>query len=286
MRKLNRPTDHPGKEISPADVFSSCVSMVKDSDLRSKFLSVMQAVVSASSDYDEKAVSEELYLCTPQDAIGGIAKAEFIKIYTSRMVPKGATGRKVYDLIMQLPLNSRCPYCGIGTVNSIDHFLPKSIFPIYSVTPNNLVPACNWCQGEKSEYFSSTKGDQILHPYFDEFFDSAIWLVATVVNSAPATFRFVASPPDNWDGDKKQRVVSHLTRLNLPKLFSSNAGSRLVEIRQRLSDLLTKGGSSSVRDYLCEELNSFERECRNSWLTAMYRAAISDSWFCEGGFNA
>ena len=184
---------------------------------------------------------------------------------------------------MLAPVNGRCPLCGIGTVNTLDHYLPKTHFPVYSVTPNNLVPVCNWCQGEKSEYYPTTEGEQLLHPYFDDV-DNEVWLAAEVVAGVPAGFRYFASPPDHWTPAAKERVVAHLTELNLLKLFSSNAGSRLSEIRARLTSLRQKGGEGAVHEHLYEELASIEANHKNSWTAAMYRAAVESDWFCNGGF--
>jgi hypothetical protein len=206
-----------------------------------------------------------------------------VKVYTDRMVPKKWPGRLIYNRIMSAPAHGRCPLCGIGTVNTLDHYLPKRHFPVFVVTPNNLVPACQWCQVEKAEYYPTTEGEQLLHPYFDDM-DNEIWLVAEVVKGAPAGFRYFASPPDQWPQSAKERVEAHLRELNLPKLFSSNAGSRLTEIRSGLARLYQRGGMDIVRVHLLEELASIEDDHMNSWTAAMYRAAAESDWFCDGGF--
>jgi len=171
----------------------------------------------------------------------------------------------------------------LGAVNTLDHYLPKTHFPVFSVTPNNLIPACEWCQGEKSEYYPTTEGGQLLHPYFDNV-DNDVWLAAEVIVGVPAGFRYFASPPDDWTQSAKARVVAHLRELNLPVLFSSNAGSRLSEIRRRLASLHQKGGEGAVRAHLREEIASIEADHNNSWAAAMYRAAVASDWFCNGGF--
>ena len=80
-------------------------------------------------------------------------------------------------------------------------------------------------------------------------------------------------------------MATHLKKLNLTLLFSSNAGSRLTEIRSRLEKLHKAGGPDAVRSHLKEELESAEEDCKNSWLSAMYRAAIASDWFCDGGYR-
>lgn len=284
MKHLVPPTDENAQPIKAGDVFETCVSMVRNPTLKAKLKAVRTKVESESADYDIKAKKGYLHTKSPHDRVGAVTGRAMVKVYTLRMVPKTSIGRPIYDRIMSLPVHGKCPFCGIGTVNTLDHYLPKTHFPVYSVTPNNLVPACTWCQGEKLEYYSTTEGGQLLHPYFDDV-DDDIWLSAEVVEVVPAVFRYFSSPPDHWTKSKKDRVAAHLKELNLPFLFSGNAGSRLAEIRARLINLLQKGGAAEVRAHLEEELGSIEADQKNSWVSAMYRAAISSDWFCQGGFE-
>lgn len=45
-----------------------------------------------------------------------------------------------------LPL---CPYCGLETCGTLDHFLPKSEYLLLSTTPFNLIPCCFICNNKK-----------------------------------------------------------------------------------------------------------------------------------------
>lgn len=75
-----------------------------------------------------------------------------------------------YLYVMELGLKV-CPYCnanfiptvikpwtGVGTRPDIDHFLPKSIFPYFSMSIFNLIPSCKICnssfKGDKSEFIN------------------------------------------------------------------------------------------------------------------------------------
>jgi len=283
MRCLPPPADENEQTFVAGDVFETCVSMVKNLALRAQLLAIRQVVETEAADYDIKAAGKQLYRKQPHDQVGTVSGDEIVKVYMLRMVPKKSKGRPTYDRIMSAPAHGRCPLCGIGTVNTLDHYLPKTLFPVFSVTPNNLVPACNWCQREKSEYYPTEKGGQLLHPYFDDV-GNDVWLAAEVVVGAPAGFRYFALPPDHWKQSAKARVAAHLKVLNLPMLFSSNAGSRLSEIRARLASLHQKGGEAAVRAHLHEELASIEADHKNSWAAAMYRAAVASDWFCNGGF--
>ena len=179
MRYLKPPTDGKAQGFNAGEVFETCVSMVQNSAHKAQLRAVRPNVETESADYDAKATAGRLYQKQSHDDVGAVSGDEMVKVYTLRMVPKTSAGRLVYDRIMSLPIHGRCPLCGIGTVNTLDHYLPKTHFPVYSVTPNNLVPACTWCQREKSEYYANTKAGQLLHPYFDDV-DDEIWLAAEV----------------------------------------------------------------------------------------------------------
>ncbi len=60
-----------------------------------------------------------------------------------------------------------CPMCGSMHSGTLDHYLPKNGYPIFSVLSKNLVPACK-CNSKRSETLLGTNpGERILHPYFD-----------------------------------------------------------------------------------------------------------------------
>jgi hypothetical protein len=175
---------------------NTCISVVRDRDLKARLSRAKTMVERQSEIYDEKATDSRLYQLRPHAAVGEVTDVEMIKVYTERMVPKGRPGRPYYDRIFSKPVHGRCPFCGIGTVNTLDHYLPKTHFPVFSVTPNNLVPACSWCQGEKREYFPSTKAGQIIHPYFDDF-GKETWLSATVARPSWRVQHLVCKSPNH-----------------------------------------------------------------------------------------
>ena len=206
-----------------------------------------------------------------------------IKVYTGRMVPTTQPGRPVYERIIGAPIDDRCPLCGVGIVTTLDHHLPKSEYPVLSVVPTNLVPCCSWCQGAKREAFPDQSENQTLHPYYDNV-EAAVWLQADVVVGVPATFKFRVAPPQNWSALIRRRLERHLEVFDLQRLFVSNAASHLSEIRHSLNYLHQTSGSVAVREHLEREALSREAVHRNSWAAAMYRAAFSSDWFCDGGF--
>jgi hypothetical protein len=61
-----------------------------------------------------------------------------------------------------------CPMCGSMHSGTLDHYLPKNGFPIFSVFSKNLVPACKCNIKRKETLLGANPGERVLHPYFDD----------------------------------------------------------------------------------------------------------------------
>lgn len=65
-----------------------------------------------------------------------------------------------------------CPMCGSTFSSTLDHVLPKDVFPEWSIFSKNLVPACS-CNTHKGVNFVGRRivGERVLHPYYDRVLD-------------------------------------------------------------------------------------------------------------------
>jgi len=61
-----------------------------------------------------------------------------------------------------------CPMCGSLHRGTLDHLLPQSSYPIFSVYSLNLVPACKCNMKRQEVLIGPIPGERILHPYFDD----------------------------------------------------------------------------------------------------------------------
>jgi len=65
---------------------------------------------------------------------------------------------------------SFCPYCHSTPVQDLDHYVPRSLMPEYSVHIYNLIPLCHQCNTDKANDWLDKAGKRI---YFNAFFDAA-----------------------------------------------------------------------------------------------------------------
>jgi len=270
-------------EMDAGEAFSICISRVKNSAMKRRLLAIRPNIEVAAADYIEKAENGGLHLVRPMNDIGEVHGSEMVKTYSGRMAKKNQPGRPIYDQIKLLPENDRCPFCDHRNISTVDHILPKTHYPIFAVTPVNLVGCCADCNKVKRDVVPTDAFDIVLHPYFDEVTDLR-WLVAKVVEQAPVALTFHVIEVDEWDDVLNTRIGHHFNLLELANLYSSQAAREITDIRQNLQRHFDSGGPDTVRIELEHQWQSRQANRINSWQTATYRALAESDWFCDGGF--
>ena len=273
----------PPPTLDPKTVFSLCISRVRDPALKKRLAKIETEVVQASADFALRAAATQLHLFPARPVIKGVTTDELNAVYTGRMAKKKAPGRGVYDQLFASSPNDRCPLCAQRQVATLDHHLPKAHFPVLSVTPINLVPACGDCNKAKLNKLPSASSEETLHPYFDDL-GTDRWLFAEVVVSTPAAVKFRVEVPPKWDMLLGQRVTNHFRCFGLSTLYAAQAADELLNIRHQMHLLHDRGGMKAVRDELEQRAESAKKTQVNSWRSATFDAFVSSDWFCNGGF--
>jgi hypothetical protein len=278
---------------SASDVFAACVSGILDGDLEARVLAVEPEYITSSDNYTQYAVAALLYTLrsnADDDAariVGDLTKGEAKSLYSYYLVNKTKPGRATYDVLVSSAPGGVCPLCGVGQATTLDHYLSKAKFPLFAITPANLVPACRDCNTVKSGQYSERAEDQSLHPYFDHgLLLNHQWLSAEVLPTTPASFRFSVNPPDAMDDVAKSRVRSHFHSLELATRFGILAADELSSLVGILSVFFGGTQPEAVRQFLVTRAVTEFGRYPNSWKTATYNALAASDWFCREGFMA
>jgi len=165
-----------------------------------------------------------------------------------------------------------CPACGEpGAPNTLDHYLPKGVYPHFSVTPANLFPMCDACQAEKLEKTGDANNPRFfIHPYFDVFsIPKIVNLVIAPPFGAP-TFDVVPSPA--LQPEEAVLVTSHLKELDIPNRyvrFFRNEHRRLIRnvTKMRASGQAVQATIEAFRDGHADPTP-------NSWQHVFYSAVL------------
>ena len=178
MRKLRHPP------LGAYGVFGVCAHSVRDLAFRTRLFGALDAVQAAEVAYLALGASARLFELPASNHIDGwVDGAEMETLYTQTLSRLESPARQYYDALRASAPNNICPYCGQRTVSTLDHYLPKTIYPVLAVTPINLVPACGDCNKVKLDFQPPDSEGQILHPYFDDV-TSEVWLEARVNDDA------------------------------------------------------------------------------------------------------
>lgn len=266
---------------SAKDIYDLTISRVSDEDLGLRLRSASVHIGSAEALYIHLARAHDLHEFPTDHDIGDASPKELVTNYEQRFRGMKSPGRDCYLALRSIA--TLCPLCGCGRVASLDHYLPKSRFPELAVTPTNLIPSCLDCNGSKLASTPTTRGEQTLHPFFDEF-DGEVWLSARIYDDKPGVFLFEVSAPARWSPKVVARLETHLHVFELKRLFASQAASEYSGAVGRFKGTLERVGTAGLIDELERHQKSLEDDQRNSWQAAMYRALSSSTWFAKGGW--
>jgi 5-methylcytosine-specific restriction endonuclease McrA len=125
-----------------------------------------------------------------------------------------------------------CPYCGIDTPNTWDHYLPKATFPEYSVAPSNLIWICAMCNWLKAET-PPNGSDRFLEPTLDPVSEPLLRCSIETVDGLPVPTMKFNRPVISSLGCEDE-VLFHVGRLDLLTRFkrvsSPQVASFLLEV--------------------------------------------------------
>lgn len=276
MKKISKPENN--IEI----ILKNCIESIQNSR-KGRITQVKDTIVKKTTEYDSLATSGQLYTIPIHDTVDSIAtKDDMEALYTQKFVPKNQLNRDIYDKLILLAPNGICPYCQQNLAKNLDHFLPKTKYVTYTVTPYNLVPSCTDCNKDKSDSVFNSFDKQPFHPYYDDF-DDYVWLKAKLVEEEPISFQFYADPPITLSSEQISRIKYCFSEdgLGLNRIYISHAPGLYRTCFHRIKILFEKGGKALAVERLQENIEDEQANSYNSWKAAMYQAMIDCEWYWE-----
>lgn len=274
MKHLQKP------ELRTKDIISDCSASYRQdthNGIKKKLLDSVDYISVTSQIYDNEAQEGNWSVFQPHSVVNGVlSKDDMCDVYDSKFVKVPAIRNKYYDHLMSLAINGKCPICGIGHASTLDHYLAKTIYPTYAVTPYNLVPVCKDCNFEKLD--SPLNPDIApLHPYYEDI-DSIVWLKAIIIRKEDELVAeyIVCENVEDYDDNLYHRLNNHMDLYKLNKVYAIQASTEIAENISFWKEKLTTWGEDSFRTYLLEVLASKESYQRNTWNTALLRALINN----------
>lgn len=274
MKHLSKP------QLSINRILEDCTASYRPETrggIKHKLMMSSKHIQEASETYDAEAQAGNWSSFSPHKTVNGIlSKDDMCDVYESKFVKVQSIRNKYYDHLMSLATTGKCPICGIGQVSTLDHYLAKTIYPTYAVTPFNLVPVCKDCNFEKLDARIETDCAP-LHPYYDDV-DSYIWLKAHISSKQSVLVAefFVNNELIEITPTLYRRLKKHMQLYSLEKAYAIQAATEIAENTLFWKKKIVEWGDVGFIKYLHECLESKEMFQRNTWNTALLRALIEN----------
>lgn len=187
-----------------------------------------------------------------------------------------AIKRRLGKMIETLPAadSDLCPYCSLDTNPDLDHFLPKAVFPEFSLHARNLVPICTPCNRKKLNAFKDkgTGARLFLHPSAEPSQNARVLEADLSILGRNITVNYQINDMGALADDERALVLRHYTRLGLGARYSRRARSHLASFK-----VAVKGFSpSAIEKALQSKIADSEvGEPVNGWRPALYRAVAA-----------
>lgn len=271
MKKIEKP------KISVREMMTNISETVRDITKKNNIINAIDRIEQCTDDYDNLAESQKLHLISAsQDIETSLDAEDMKKLYTEKVA--GNLKEKYYDKLLSLATSGLCPICGISQVSNLDHYLAKSIYPTYSITPYNLTPICRDCNYKKRDKQIIKYSDGTYHPYYDNI-DDNIWLSAKLLKVPEQNIvvnYYVNDEIKLIDNENYLKLVNHCTVFKLFDLYSKQASSEITNNLHFWKKQLNTDGEDAFKSYLVECLKSREVHQKNTWYTALLRALIDN----------
>lgn len=124
-------------------------------------------------------------------------------------------------------LRQICPYCGILPALTVDHYVPKELYPDFSIYSINLIWTCGTCNGKKLQYWKEATYRGIINFYIDDI--PSFNFLGCQVTSNNGILK-----ADYFLKERKLTnypiVVNHFDKLNILDLYRDHIPTKLGEI--------------------------------------------------------
>ncbi|MEE4375080.1 HNH endonuclease signature motif containing protein [Pseudomonas alliivorans] len=272
------------------EIFAACVKgkRYRDRELLREEVELNKFLRGAHKVFRIHGFYNIIYLYRDESVLYGWNKDFLISLYEKKLVPKKVAGRFYYDKLKLLAPDNKCQICFYGEADSLDHYLPKELFPSLTISPYNLIPSCFSCNGKKSTYVPKTESEQTIHSRFDKFFRSD-WLGAAYSDSEGK----VVFSPNNKIYPRGSigfsRICNHMKVHDLDALYETLALKKLKGLVA-----LAKKTGQELRDIVILEIDkimdnsegySYAQFTFDQWKLAACKALLESEYFLANGMR-
>ncbi|CCN81197.1 HNH endonuclease [Vibrio nigripulchritudo] len=169
-----------------------------------------------------------------------------------------------------------CPCCGEpGKPGTLDHYLPKSKYPEFSIVVENLTPMCSDCQGLKGNDVRDELGNKVyIHPYYDPIEQVLIELEIRPPYENPSAF--IASVPNGTPEPLKSLIQRHIKEIDFVSRFEEYCSNEYSDLLSMLAEEQEDEDREPVQKTIGRFLAKARKQAENRWEAIFYRGVLSN----------
>jgi 5-methylcytosine-specific restriction endonuclease McrA len=169
-----------------------------------------------------------------------------------------------------------CPCCGEpGKPGTLDHYLPKSKYPEFSIVVENLTPMCTDCQGLKGNDVKDEDGNKVyIHPYYDPIEQVLIELDIRPPYENPSAF--IASVPSDTLEPLKSLTKRHIKEIDFVDRFEEYCSNEYSDLLSTLAEEQEDESREPVSKTISRFLTKARKQSENRWEAIFYRGVLSN----------
>lgn len=119
----------------------------------------------------------------------------------------------------------KCPICGLRDTSDMDHYVPRQLFPEYSIHAYNLIPTCHQCNIDKSNLWCENGHRLIFNAYYDKptdelLFDVSVRDESGVLSISLSLKKYVNSK------EETRLALTTITKLKLMPYINSKVNEK------------------------------------------------------------
>lgn len=129
-----------------------------------------------------------------------------------------------------------CPLCDIGEYHSLDHILPKGVYPILCDHPKNLIRCCSTCNEYKSEVWLEGGKRKYLDLYIDDVPNEQVLFVELSLNGDLAVYKYYVSDVNHPNPDLYRMYKNGFEKLELARRYKKQTNEEITNMISSMKD--------------------------------------------------
>lgn len=207
---------------------------------------------------------------------------ESVKCYHDLYDSKAKLVVEIKSFVLGLNTD-RCPYCMVDSIRHLDHYLPRSVFPEFSISCQNLIGSCERCNvGFKGVIWGNGAARKIIHPYFDNIPSEEYLFCTTNINNGGINSKFEVKNNGLINVNLFQLMQRHFEFFDLNTIYvrkvSSVEISKILKIRD--SGINLQDRKSRLQRFVDDQIIAHPI---NSWEQAFYNGFQPNVDLVAGG---